>query len=217
MPDIELSTDLIALLAMLSALPFIVISATSFVKIAVVFSLLRNALGIQQIPPNIVLYSLALIITVYVMMPTGFQVYRIAAQAESEGREVVDFLPEAAIPLRDFMAKHVDDEHHEFFKENVEELWEGEGDEAIDIPVEVVDLIVLLPAFTTSQLKEAFEIGFLIYLPFIAIDLVVSNILLALGMMMLSPVTISLPFKLLLFVAVDGWVRLIQGLVLSYV
>lgn len=203
------------LLAGLSLLPFVVVMTTSFVKIAVVLSLVRNALGVQQIPPNMALYGLAIILTVYIMAPVGRQVAE-AVKGEqvslSDTTGLMNAISKGAEPLRGFLMRHSAQREREFFQTTATRLW---GVDTAN-PVAADDFFVLVPAFTVSELTSAFEIGFLLYLPFIAIDLIVSNILLAMGMMMVSPMTISLPLKLFLFVMVSGWTRLIHGLVLTY-
>ncbi|THF57264.1 type III secretion system export apparatus subunit SctR [Pseudothauera rhizosphaerae] len=203
-------------LALLALVPILVVVTTSFVKIAVVLSLVRNALGVQQIPPNMALYGLAAILSFYIMAPVGQHMYETlqaqSASIESTGdfaRVVVD----GAEPLRGFLLKHSRPQLREFFLQTAHRLW----DQKLVADLSHQHFIVLMPAFLVSELTSAFEIGFLLYLPFIVIDLIVSNILLAMGMMMVSPVTISLPLKLFLFVMVDGWSRLIRGLVLTYV
>lgn len=215
-----LSTDpfsLILLLAGMSLLPFMAMIGTSYLKLVVVLSLIRNALGIQSIPPNMVLNALALILSFYIMAPRVQQAWKIFHEVQSEKPHVAlhqsEALMRAAEPFRDFLKQHASERDKAFFVRTAERLWSQDGK-----PVEVnaESFFILLPAFTVSELTRAFQIGFLIYLPFVVIDLIVSNILLAMGMMMVSPVTISLPFKLLLFVMVSGWTRLIQGLVQSY-
>jgi type III secretion protein R len=203
------------MLALMATLPTLVVVTTSFLKIAVVMSLLRNALGVQQMPPNLALYGMALILSVYVMAPVGMHmVDRLTAQPETLKSipTLVSGVRDGAEPLREFMLKNSRIEQRDFFVRTAQRMW---GPRLSDGMTER-DFIVLMPAFVVSELTAAFQIGFLIYLPFVVIDLIVSNILLAMGMMMVSPVTISLPLKLFLFVMVDGWSRLIQGLVLSY-
>ncbi len=206
---------LIIFLGALSMLPFLVVMGTSFVKIIIVFSLVRNALGIQQIPPNMALHGLALILTFYIMAPVGLQSYEnITSQEftmEDRGSLKSAFL-RGLSPYREFLSKHSSDSERAFFMDTARELWAEEYHQEVHED----NMLILLPSFIVGELTIAFEIGFLIYLPFIVIDLIVSNILLAMGMMMLSPMTISLPFKLLLFVFIDGWTRLVHGLVLSY-
>lgn len=210
------SSALITVIALALA-PFVAVMVTSFTKIVVVLSLLRNALGLQQVPPNVVLNGIALVMTVYVMYPVGVAM----ADAWSTGGpkkvpESIEGLAGAIDrvkePLRDFLIKHSEPRERAFFQRTAQRSLPPAR--AADVTDR--DFIVLIPSFTVSELASAFQIGFLIFLPFLVIDLVVSNILLAMGMMMLSPTTVSLPFKLLLFVLVDGWVKLAHGLVLSY-
>ncbi|EIZ1339690.1 SctR family type III secretion system export apparatus subunit VscR [Vibrio parahaemolyticus] len=207
--------NLIVSLALLALIPFIAMMATSFVKLAVVFSLLRNALGVQQIPPNMALYGLAIILSIFIMAPVGFETYDYVKQHDIslEDSASVEGLVESGLqPYREFLKKHIRETEAIFFTDAARTLWPQKYVDRLESD----SLLLLLPAFTVSELTRAFEIGFLLYLPFIAIDLIVSNILLAMGMMMVSPMTISLPFKLLLFVLLDGWTKLTHGLVLSY-
>lgn len=203
-------------LALLALVPILVVTCTCFLKISVVMSLLRNALGVQQIPPNMALYGMALILTLYVMAPVGQNMYE-SIRAQPQGLSSLDgFLSGAqkgAEPLRGFLIKHSKTEQRAFFVRTAKRLWPPEMADKVKHD----DFLVAIPAFVIAELTTAFEVGFLLYLPFLVIDLVISNILLAMGMMMVSPVTISLPLKLFLFVMVDGWTRLIQGLVLTYV
>jgi type III secretion protein R len=195
--------------------PFVGVMVTAFTKIVVVLSLLRNALGLQQVPPNVVLNGIALVLTVYVMYPVGLQMQEKAAQVSKLGSSTESLLRAADAakePLREFLIKHSAPREREFFLSTLRRGLEPARAQELSER----DLIVVVPAFVVSELAIAFQIGFLIFLPFLVIDLVVSNILMALGMMMLSPTTVSLPFKLLLFVMVDGWVKLAHGLVLSY-
>jgi type III secretion protein R len=184
----------------------------------VTLSLLRNALGLQQVPPNIVLNGLALILTLYVMYPVGQQMQEAIAARQVEGSvlqsttSISTAIDAGKEPLRDFLIKHSDANERAFFLRTAQRVGNPEHARAMTDR----DLIIVIPAFVVKELSLAFQIGFLIFLPFLVIDLVISNILLAMGMMMLSPTTISLPFKLLLFVLVDGWVKLSHGLVLSY-
>ncbi|MQA40723.1 type III secretion system export apparatus subunit SctR [Rugamonas aquatica] len=203
-------------LALLALVPIMIVMTTSFVKIAVVLSLVRNAIGVQQIPPNMALYGLAAILSFYVMAPVGQHMYD-TVRADPAATHSVEQLGAAVLrgaePLRGFLVKQSRPQQREFFLHTAQELWGAK----MAAGLQHDHFIVLIPAFLVSELTAAFEIGFLLYLPFVVIDLIVSNILLAMGMMMVSPVTISLPLKLFLFVAVDGWTRLIRGLVLSYV
>ena len=222
------------LLVGLSLLPFVAMVAASYLKIVVVMSLIRNALGIQSIPPNMVINALAMILTFYIMAPLMGESWNIAkaelakspADANAVAQSTVqhstqqtsyletDSLAKAAEPFREFLSKHTSDRERAFFVNTAEHLWAKNPDEPAVVDPE--SFYILIPSFCVSELTKAFQIGFLVYLPFIAIDIIVSNILLAMGMMMVSPVTISLPFKLLLFVMVNGWTLLIQGLVRGY-
>jgi type III secretion protein R len=206
---------LIAALVILGLAPFAAIMVTSYVKIVVVLSLIRNAMGIQQIPPNMVTNGLAIILSIYIMYPVAQDTFDILQDQNIDPQDIASIraaVEEASGPLHSFLLEHASEKERQFFTRSAQELWPPERAEGLTSE----DFIVLVPAFTVSELTAAFEIGFLVYLPFIVIDLIVSNILLAMGMMMVSPVTISLPFKLLLFVMASGWTRLIHGLVLTY-
>lgn len=218
---------LIVLFIGMSLLPFAAMVSTCYLKVVVVMSLIRNALGVQSIPPNMVVNALALILTFYVMSPIGAKSWEILQEGLKDNKpEVIyktDLAARAAEPFREFLLRNTSEQHHAFFVRTAERLWATEevddSGNVVKKPAKVDErsFFVLVPSFCVSELTRAFQIGFLVYLPFIAIDIIVSNILLAMGMMMVSPVTISLPFKLLLFVMVNGWARLIQGLVQSYV
>ncbi|WP_456412312.1 type III secretion system export apparatus subunit SctR [Thiolapillus sp.] len=200
---------------LLALAPFVAVMVTSFTKIVVVLSLLRNALGLQQVPPNLVINGLALVLSIYVMYPVGQEMLDRTAGMEDIGKDANTMLEaanNAKEPLREFLVDHVSPREQGFFLKTIRKMLPE--DKSAEVGSE--DFVVLVPAFTISELTAAFEIGFLIFLPFIVIDLVIANILMAMGMMMLSPTVISLPFKLLLFVLVDGWVKLTHGLVLSY-
>jgi type III secretion protein R len=206
---------LVAILVFMGLGPFVAMMITSFVKLVVVLSLIRNALGIQQIPPNMVMNGLALILTLYIMNPVMQETFEILQGQEINTKEIASIRDAVLVgqaPLKAFLLKHSNERERAFFFNSAKKLWSPEQAESLSDD----DLMVLVPAFTVTELTSAFQIGFLIYLPFIAIDIIVSNILLAMGMMMVSPMTISLPFKLLLFVVVDGWTRLVHGLVLTY-
>ena len=201
--------QLVALITVLSLAPSILVMMTSFTRIVVVLSFLRSALGIQQTPPNSVLISLALFLTAFVMMPTLQLVYDEALEPLiAEEVTEVEALDLAAEPVRTFMLKHVREQDLKLFLDM-------SGEEALDEPEET-PLRALIPAFMISELKRAFEIGFLLFLPFLVIDMVVASILMSMGMMMLPPVMISLPFKLIFFVLVDGWYLVAGSLVQSY-
>jgi type III secretion protein R len=213
----------VVLLAALTLLPFVLVMMTSFVKIAVVLSIVRNAIGTPQVPPTMVITGLAFVLSMFVMAPTATRMYRevqpVVDQAQgkslssAEGADaIVGAATRAKEPLRDFLAKHAHARDRAMFTDLARRMAEP----AERAEIRDADFLVLTPAFVTSELKEAFEIGFLLFLPFLIIDIVIANVLLSLGMHMLSPTTVSLPFKLLLFVLVDGWALLTRGLVLGY-
>lgn len=201
------------LLGLLALIPIILITTTSFLKLAIVMSLVRNALGVQQAPPNMAIYSLALILTVYIMAPVGQEIGELVkGGGPMTAESVVRDVQRGFEPLRKFMVTNSKPQQREFFLGNARKLWP----EKMAADARPEDFLIVAPAFVVSELTAAFEIGFLLYLPFVVIDLIVSNILMAMGMMMVSPITISLPLKLFLFVMVDGWSRLIHGLVTTY-
>lgn len=209
-------------LAGISLLPFIVMLLTSFLKMVVVLSLLRNALGVQQTPPNQVLNGVALILTIYVMFPTGMAMYNNVKEIPSKpptevfsGQSalyLIEVVDKAKEPFKQFLQKNCIPKHIKSFYNLTQKMFP----DPYKAQIKGTDFLVLIPAYITSQLKGAYEIGVLIYLPFFVVDIVTSNILLAMGMMMLSPLTISLPIKLLLLVMLDGWTLLVQGLVLTF-
>lgn len=213
----------LAILAGLSLLPFAIMLLTSFMKIVVVLSLFRQALGVQQTPPNQVLTGISLLITLYVMFPTGIAMYDASQEvikktgsvpvlSSASAFFVIDVVDKAKEPLREFLQRNASGKHIQSFYQLAYRI----VPDPYKAELKSNDFIILIPAFITSQLKSAFEIGVLIYLPFFVIDMVVSNILLAMGMMMLSPLTIALPIKLLLLVMIDGWTILVQGLAMSF-
>jgi type III secretion protein R len=209
---------IITVLGAAALLPFLAMLVTSFTKIVVVLGLLRQAIGLQQVPPNMVVNALAIILSVYVMAPVGMRAadtLKDKLQGPATSRRIED-LPviyeSISTPLRQFLQKHTSARDRAFFVRSTVKLWPREAAEGVRDD----DMLVLIPSFTLGELSSAFQIGFIIYLAFVAIDLIVGNVLLALGMQMLSPTVVSTPFKLLLFVALDGWERLVQGLVLSY-
>ncbi len=212
--------QLMLMLAALGLVPFALLMVTSFVKISVVLSIVRTAMGTQQIPPTQVITGLAIILTVYIMAPVGQEMYRVAKPEMYEGElmqaKSVDHLFEAAKkakePLRNFLLKKTGPKDQALFYSLALKMRKTEEDRK-DITEK--DFLIIIPAFVVSELKEAFQIGFLLFIPFIVIDMVVANILLALGMHMLSPTTISMPFKLLLFVMIDGWYLIAKGLVVG--
>jgi type III secretion protein R len=210
---------LIALLVGLSLVAFVAMIATSYLKIVVVISLIRNALGIQSIPPNSVVNALALILTFYIMAPVVEESWDNYHRYKAENVPAVEYNTDLALksaePFRQWLVRQTSDRERAFFVSTAERLWAKPDEEKAKVDPE--SFHILIPSFCVTELTKAFQIGFLIYLPFIAIDIIVSNILLAMGMMMVSPVTISLPFKLLLFVMVNGWTLLIQGLIRGYI
>ena len=246
---------MVIVLGALTLAPFVVVMLTSFVKISVVLSIVRNALGTQQVPPNQIITGLAFVLTIFIMVPVGRQMYAEAGNvtntkdifSEASVKSLFDASRKAKEPLRHFLSKHSNVKDRELFMELAVRLDRAEAPAANAAPAQQAAIVpspaspppaaaptassapneadnrpdkedfqVLIPSFVTSQLKEAFEVGFLIFIPFIVVDMVIANILLAMGMSMLSPTVISLPFKLLLFVLVDGWFLIVRGLVLSY-
>lgn len=206
---------LIFALGLLALVPLVIATCTAFLKIAIVLSLVRNALGVQQVPPNLVLYALALVLTSFIMAPIGADLVHGIENHPGGVKDIGDMVAvvrEGLEPLRRFLLNNSAVEHRDFFLSQARRIWPPE----MSASVTQQDLIILMPAFVVTELTAAFQIGFLLFLPFVVIDLVISNILMAMGMMMVSPVTISLPLKLFLFVMVDGWSRLLHGLVLTY-
>jgi flagellar biosynthesis protein FliP len=205
----ERAMQLIALITVLSLAPSILIMVTSFTRIVVVLSLLRTAIGLQTAPPNSVIVSLSLFLTAFIMMPAFTAAYENGIQPLiAEEIEPDEAFQRSAQPFRDFMLSQVRERDLVLFLDMAEE----------DIPEnpEDVSLQVLVPAFMISELKRAFEIGFLLFVPFIIIDMVVASLLMSMGMMMLPPIIISLPFKLVFFVLVDGWHLVVGSLVESF-
>ena len=253
-PFIYDSAGIMILLVTLALVPFVAMMVTSFIKLVVVMNLLRQAMGLQQVPPNMVLNGLAIVLTIYIMAPTLQESIQRVTEANTtlEDRKahpdtfklppsmqpfakkqssdwLANLFPAAQTvrnkadelgaifnyvkqPLTDFLTKHSTPKHSAFFKSIARKLWPKAYLEDLDDS----SLLLIVPSFVLSELTAAFEIGFLIYLPFIVIDLVVSNVLLAMGMMMVSPMTISLPFKLMLFVLVNGWDKIVEALALTY-
>lgn len=207
---------LILTLGMLGVAPFLAVMVTSYAKLVVVFSLVRNALGLQQVPPNMVVNGLALVLSLYIMAPLAAQISElVAAQSKSgplRAQGLIQAAGAAREPLRAFLDKHAHPREREFFVQTTKSLWPADMARGVGAD----HLLVLIPAFTVTELTAAFKIGFLLYLGFVVIDLVVANILVALGMMMFSPTVISTPAKLMLFVVLDGWAKLVHNLVLTY-
>jgi len=202
--------QIVALITVLSIAPSIIIMMTSFVRIVVVLSLLRTAMGLQQSPPNSVIVSLAMFLTLFVMTPTLTDAYRQGIQPMMNNQVTTEQgFTQALVPMKKFMLAHVRDADLKLFSDMAKQK------PTID-PAQVA-VTTLAPAFMLSELKRAFEIGFLIFVPFLIIDMAVASILMSMGMMMLPPVIISLPFKLIFFVLVDGWRLVAGGLVQSFV
>lgn len=211
-------------LSLMSLLPFIIMILTSFLKIVVVLSLLRSALGVQQAPPNQIINGVAFLLSIFIMYPTVVKMYNAADKvmqnrtipesltSEGSSAYIIDVARAAAEPMREYLQNNTESAHKAQFYRMA---YRGLPDNLKE-KLTIDDFMVLVPAYITSQLKSAFEIGVLIYIPFFVIDLVTSNILLAMGMMMLSPVTISMPLKLFLLVMLDGWTILIEGLVKTF-
>lgn len=228
-------------LAMLSLIPLGIMITTCFLKFVIVLTLTRNAMGVQQVPPTMVLQAIALCMTVFVMSPTlqkigdrmmtqptasdinglsptevnpvvpntsGFARVENSAPMGEQFKKVVYYLE----PLRDFMVKYAHPNQTAYFLDSAKRIWPPE----VAKEAKSTDFVILIPSFVVSEMQRGFEIGFLIFLPFVIIDLIMSNILMALGMQQVSPNTVSLPLKILLFVAVDGWGKLLQNLVSSY-
>ena len=202
-------------LGALSLMPMLLVVCTAFLKIVIVLMITRNAIGVQQVPPGMAINGIALAATLFIMALVGYEIAENVKASPLDMSNVHTFLQtgnEAIQPLRAFMLRNIDPDVLTHLLENTSRLWPVKMAQE----VQREDLILLIPAFVLSQLQAGFEIGFLIYIPFIVIDLIVSNLLLALGMQMVSPMTISLPLKLLLFVLVSGWSRLLDSLFLSY-
>lgn len=206
--NLDPAIQLLFIMASFAILPLMVVSMTSFLRFVIVFSLLRTALGTQQVPPSMVIIGLSLVLTIYTMSPVFNEMYQKGYDAHKEGASLVTALIEGTNPLKHFMLRQTSQEDVAYFVQLNKKRPPTNPDD--------ITLFEVAPAYITSELKTAFEIGFIIFIPFIVLDLVIANILLALGMMMLSPTIISLPFKLLLFVAVDGWALIVHGMVKSF-
>jgi type III secretion protein R len=210
--------ELLPLLIIIMAIglvPFVAMMVTSYTKIVVVLGLLRNALGVQQVPPNMVLNGIAIIVSAYIMAPLGMDALdkiRAEGLASTSAGQFGQVLEAAQDPVRKFLEKHAQPREKAFFLKSAAAVWPPERAKALHAD----DLIVLAPAFTLSELTAAFRIGFLIYLAFVLVDLIVANVLLALGLSQVTPTQVAIPFKLLLFVVLDGWSMLVHGLVMSY-
>lgn len=206
---------LLALLGLLSLLPLAAIATTSYLKLSVVLVLVRNALGVQQAPTTLALNAIALVATLFVMSPTlsaCMDRVRTVAVAPSSGASQIEAALEVVEPLKQFVLRHGSERERERFLELARKSWPGPAGASARFD----DWSIAVPAFVVSELQAAFEIGLLLFVPFVALDILVSNVLLAMGMQMAPPMIVALPLKLLLFVLADGWGRLLQALVLSY-
>ncbi|GAB3629527.1 Flagellar biosynthetic protein FliP [Pandoraea terrae] len=204
---------LIAVVSASALLPFLIASGTCYVKFSIVFIMIRNALGLQQVPSNMTLNGVALLISMFVMMPVTTAMYDDYSNRTGEIRNARDMaaaIEEVSGPYRTYLEKYSDPALVRFFA-RTETGSDGVAGDAVQ-----PSIFALLPAYALSEIKSAFTIGFYLYLPFVVVDLVISSILLSLGMMMMSPVTISVPVKLILFVAMDGWRLLAEGLIRQY-
>ena len=205
--DMNPVLQMLTVMTLFSLLPFVFCCMTCFLRFTIVFSLLKTAMGVQ-VPPSIVIIGLAMILTFFTMGSTFQKMYELGSVPYQKNQNIIEAVNEGSKPLKEFMLKQTRESDLAFFVEMSK-------DEAPQSPDEIT-VWQVAPAFIISELKTAFEIGFIIFVPFIVLDLVVANILLALGMFMLSPTIISMPFKLLIFIAVDGWALIVQGLVTSY-
>lgn len=208
---------LIGVLTLLGMAPFIAILTTSFVKIVIVIHMVRSALGLQQAPPNLAVNGLAIILSMYVMAPVAMEGHERFNKHDVHIEDITNpalqkAVEDAFTPFKAFLIKHSSEQERRFFVQTTKKIWPKKYSDKMTQD----NLLILVPSFLISELTSAFQIGFLLYLPFIIIDLIISNILISMGMIMVSPIIISLPFKVLLFVLVDGWVRLVHGLILSY-
>ncbi len=205
--DMNPVIQLLVVMTLFSLLPLVFTCMTSFLRFTIVFSMLKTALGTQSVPPAIVLIGLSMILTFYTMSPVFDQMIKAGQPAYKSGNLVL-CISEGSKPLKEFMLKQTRQNDLAFFVEKTRKNPPATPEE--------LTMWEVAPAYIISELKTAFEIGFIIFIPFIVLDLVVANILLALGMFMLSPTIISLPFKLLIFIAVDGWSLIVKGLVESF-
>lgn len=206
--DLNPVLQMLLVMTVFSMLPLIFTCMTSFLRYTIVFSMLKQALGTQQVPPGIVLVGLSMILTIYTMSPVFAKMWEMGSVPYQKNGDIVMALDQGSKPLKEFMMKQTRQSDMTFFIQL-------SGSPKPKSP-EDITIWQVAPAYIISELKTAFEIGFVIYVPFIVLDLVVANVLLALGMFMLSPTIISLPFKLLIFIAVDGWSMIVHGLVTSF-
>lgn len=200
--------QMLVVMSLFSLLPFVFCCMTSFLRFVVVFAMLKTAMGTQQVPPAIVIIGLSIILTFYTMGPTFQRMYDMGSVPYQKNHDMIAAIQEGSKPLKEFMLKQTRESDLTFFVELAHKTKPQSPDE--------ISIWEVAPAYIISELKTSFEISFIIFVPFIILDLVVANILQALGMFMLSPTIISMPFKLLIFIAVDGWALIVQGLVSSY-
>lgn len=208
---------LFLVLLTLAVLPFAAMVVTSYTKVVIVLGLLRNALGVQQVPPNMVLNGVAIIISAYVMAPVVMdaadRLQSAPPGSEASGtQQMIAAAGAAREPFRQFLIKHAKPAEKAFFLKSAKEIWPPERAAMLHQD----DLMVVAPAFLLTELTEAFRIGFLLYLAFVIVDLVIANVLLAMGLSQVSPTNVAIPFKLLLFVVLDGWAQVMHGLVMTY-
>lgn len=216
-----LSNDisLVALLSFFTLLPFIIAGGTCYIKFSIVMVMVRNALGVQQVPSTLTLNGIALILTAFVMMPVCQRIseYMEANHIDlNDGRSVAQLMDQGLASYRDYLVRYSDPELIRYFNKIQQQR---AGETVSDLQkqeMNTLPLMTLMPAYALSEIQSAFKIAFYLYVPFVVIDMVVSSILLALGMMMMSPVTISIPIKLILFVAMNGWSLLTKGLITQY-
>ena len=206
--DINPIVQMLVVMTVFSLIPLVFCCMTSFLRFVIVFSMLKTALGTQSVPPSIVIIGLSMILTFFTMGPTFEKMYEMGSVPYQQNQNMILAIEEGSKPLKEFMMKQTREDDLAFFVQLSHKKAPASPDE--------ITVWQVAPAYIMSELKTAFEIGFIIFVPFIVLDLVVANILLALGMFMLSPTIISLPFKLLIFIAVNGWALIVQGLVTSY-
>lgn len=207
--------SMIVIFSSMAILPLAMMVTTSFLKISIVLLIVRNALGVQQVPPTMVIYAIALAITAYIMSPVLNDIKNQISEVDiknAETSELVAHLEKGSEPLKNFIKRYASEDTSASFINLTKELWPEDMVEEANED----SFLILIPSFIISEIQSGFKIGFLIYLPLIAIDLLVSNLLLALGMQMVSPMTISMPLKILLFVIADGWEKLLHSLILGY-
>ncbi len=200
----------------LGLLPFLAVSATSFTKISIVLFLVRNAMGLQQVPSNLVIQAIALTLTMFITAPLIEQVYNVVTEPGIKFQtapEIAAASQKIKKPIVEYLQKYTTEDNREFFVTTTSRLWPDQYRQKMSSS----DIAILIPSFLIAELKRAFEIGFLLYLPFMVVDMVVTTILIAMGLSQISPQIITVPFKVFLFISIDGWSRLLHGLILSYV